>query len=131
MFKTFGCTSLIYIPLQNRTNLDFTAERGSLVGLSESEMCYKIYVNSTKSMIKARDVTFIEDADEKRFIDEDRLDNSEKGVDLSTTIHHGSNKRNKRAEKVQKRDKATTISPETIGESFERESEKTVEVSRR
>lgn len=50
-----------------------TAERGFPVGLSELYMCEMIYCNSTKSIGNARDVTFLEDVDEKIFLDEDRL----------------------------------------------------------
>lgn len=40
VFKPFGCTNLIYIPLEIRTKLDITAERGMLVGVDASILCY-------------------------------------------------------------------------------------------
>lgn len=35
LYKPFGCTALIFVPLQNRTKLDETSERGVLVGMDE------------------------------------------------------------------------------------------------
>lgn len=69
MFKPFGCTSLIYIPFQNWTKLDVTSDRETLFDLSEGNLCYKIYCHCTKSIMQARDVTFIGKADDLVYID--------------------------------------------------------------
>lgn len=67
VFKPFGFTALVYIPLENRTKLDCTVERGFLVGVAEDLLCYKVYFTATKSTFHARDVTFIEEPYKKLF----------------------------------------------------------------
>lgn len=76
VFRPFGCTALIYIPLQNGTKRDVTAERGFVVGMAEVLLWYKVYCYATKSIVHARDVQFIEEPDEKLFIDDEIIGES-------------------------------------------------------
>lgn len=71
LFKPFGCTTMIYIPLGKRTKLDVTAVRGMLIGVAEGMLCYKSYCNERKRIIHARDVPFIVEPDERLFINND------------------------------------------------------------
>lgn len=69
-FKIFGCTALIYFPLPSRTKLDVTAERGTLVGMSERSLCYQVYCHLTKHVLQVHDATFIEDDEDQLIIDD-------------------------------------------------------------
>lgn len=69
-FKRFGCTALIYVSISKTTKLDSTAERGTLVSISEGTLHYRIYFHSTKHIGQARDVTFIAD-DNVQFVVDD------------------------------------------------------------
>lgn len=89
LFKPFGHTKLVYIPLQNRTKLDVTAKPGTTVGLSESDMCYMIHCHTTEIIVQARDVTYIDDDDEQLYVDEERYEVKEKPVGLSSLKNRG------------------------------------------
>ena len=89
LFKSFGCTALVYVPLQNRTKLDVTSERGIMVGLSEGDMCYQIYCSATNAIIQARDVTFIEDYDEQLYVDEERVELNENSFNPKPNSSNG------------------------------------------
>lgn len=56
--------------MQNRKKLDVTAEIGTLVGISEGTLCYKVYFHSKKNIVQTRYLTFIEEPGEHLFIDE-------------------------------------------------------------
>lgn len=64
--------------------LDVTAESGILIGFSEGDMSYKVNCMATKSVVYARDPTFIEGNDEQLFIDEYIIEMEEKSIYLKT-----------------------------------------------
>lgn len=59
---------MLYIPLQDRTKINVTSERGFLVRKEEGSRCYKIYCNETQRIVSAREVTFIEEPDDKLLV---------------------------------------------------------------
>lgn len=54
VLKPFGCTALVYIPLEKRTKIDVTGVRGTLVGVTEGLICYNVYCAATNRTITAR-----------------------------------------------------------------------------
>lgn len=71
MYTPFGwCIALEYIPLQNRTKLNETAERGIIVGLEQGKLCYPVYVPRKKGIILTRDVSFVEEPDDHLTVNE-------------------------------------------------------------
>lgn len=78
IFRPFRCTEMIYIPLETRTKLDNTSENGIFVGIAEGSLYYKVYCEATKNIVHVRDVTFIEDTDERLFVRDSSI------VDLTT-----------------------------------------------
>lgn len=43
VYKPFGCTTLIYVPLELKKKLGITGERFFLVGMAKGKLCYKVY----------------------------------------------------------------------------------------
>lgn len=68
-----------------------TAERGTLVGISEGKLCYKVYYQSTKKIVHTREVAFIEEPDEELFIEEPRTVTLNKTIS-DTSNHPGKNR---------------------------------------
>lgn len=50
-----------HIPDEKHNKLDQTAEKGYLVGYSETSKAYKIYIPSIRKIVVRRDVKFMED----------------------------------------------------------------------
>jgi hypothetical protein len=59
--RIFGCVAYCHIPAEKRTKLDPTAEKGILVGYSETSKAYRIYIPSTRKTVLRRDVKFEEE----------------------------------------------------------------------
>lgn len=83
-FKPFGYKAIIYIPIDNITKPETTADRGVSMGMSEGLLCYKIYCESTKSTVHSRDVTFIEEPGERSFSNDTHRGDKQTG-NASTT----------------------------------------------
>lgn len=60
-FKIFGSLAYCRIPKEKRKKLDWTAEKGYLVGYSENAKAYKIYLLGSRTVVVQRDVKFMED----------------------------------------------------------------------
>jgi hypothetical protein len=59
--KIFGCVAYCHIPAKKRTKLDPTAEKGILVGYSETSKAYRVYIPTTRKTVLRRDVKFEEE----------------------------------------------------------------------
>jgi hypothetical protein len=59
--RIFGCVAYCRIPTEKRTKLDSIAEKGILVGYSETSKAYKIYIPTTRKIVLRRDVKFEEE----------------------------------------------------------------------
>ena len=60
-FKIFGCLTYSHVPLEKRTKLEPTAEKGIFVGYDEISKAYRIYIPTRKQTVVRRDVKFEED----------------------------------------------------------------------
>ena len=60
-FRIFGSLAYCHIPNEKRSKLDQTAEKGYLVGYSETSKAYRIYIPSSRKIVVRRDVKFTED----------------------------------------------------------------------
>lgn len=67
IFYPFGCAAYEYLSLGKRSKLFVTAEKRILVGEAEGLLFHNVHFDSTKSIIHARDVTFIDEPDEQIF----------------------------------------------------------------
>jgi hypothetical protein len=65
-FRIFGCLTFSHVPLEKRTQLDPTVEKGILVGYSETSKAYRIYIPAPRKTIVRQDVKFEEDRAFKR-----------------------------------------------------------------
>lgn len=83
--KPLGCTELIYFPMHNHTKLYDTAQRGTLAGMYERTISYKVYCLSKKNIVHNRVVTFIEEENEQLFIEESKVENMKKTNDQAGT----------------------------------------------
>jgi hypothetical protein len=59
--RIFRCSTFSRVPLEKRTKLDPTIERGMLVGYSKVSKAYKIYIPTLRRVVVRRDVRFEED----------------------------------------------------------------------
>jgi hypothetical protein len=50
-----------HIPVEKRTKLDPTTEKGILVGYSETSKAYRVYIPSTRKIVERRDIKFEEE----------------------------------------------------------------------
>ncbi|KAH9291809.1 hypothetical protein KI387_043002 [Taxus chinensis] len=76
-FRIFGSLAYCHIPEDTRTKLDQTAEKGYLVGYSETSKAYRIFIPGTRRIIVRRDVKFMEDKAFRRSRDLPADDQSE------------------------------------------------------
>jgi hypothetical protein len=56
--RIFGCLVYIHIPLEKRTKLQPSGERGILVGYSEDSKAYKVFLRDQRKIVVKRDVKF-------------------------------------------------------------------------
>lgn len=73
-----------------------------MVGLSEGDMCYQIYCSATKEIIQAPQVTFIQDNDEQLYVDEERMDFSEKTINLQPKSNNNVGNANVKNQEIMK-----------------------------
>ena len=59
--RMFGCFTYSHVPSEKRTKLEPTAEKGILVGYSETTKGYRIYIPKQRKIVVRRDVKFEED----------------------------------------------------------------------
>jgi transposase InsO family protein len=59
--RIFGCVAYCHILAEKRTKLDPIAEKGILVGYSETSKAYRIYIPTIKKIVLRRDVKFEEE----------------------------------------------------------------------
>jgi hypothetical protein len=59
--RIFGCLTYSHVPSEKRTKLEPTAEKGILVGYSETSKAYRIYISALRKTVVRRDVKFEED----------------------------------------------------------------------
>jgi hypothetical protein len=57
----FGCLTYSHVPLEKKKKMEPTAEKGILVGYSETSKAYRIYISALRKTIVRRDVKFKED----------------------------------------------------------------------
>ena len=60
-FRIFGSVAYCHIPDEKQSKLDQTAEKGYLVGYSETSKAYRIYIPNNRNIVVKQDVKFIED----------------------------------------------------------------------
>ena len=88
IFKLFGCTALMYVPLKNRTKLEETAERG---------IHYQIYCPGRKGILLTCDGTFIdEDGDQLIIEGNDSFRDLEKQTRQTRCFHEAEDDREKK-----------------------------------
>jgi hypothetical protein len=59
--RIFGCLVYCHVPTERRTKLEPTAEKGILVGYSETSKAYRVYIPALRRTVVRRDVRFEED----------------------------------------------------------------------
>ena len=57
----FGCLTYTHVPSEKRKKLEPTAEKGILVGYSETTKGYRIYILGQQKIVVRQDVRFEED----------------------------------------------------------------------
>jgi hypothetical protein len=62
----FRCITFSHVPKEKRTNMEPTAEKGLLVGYSETSKAYRLYIPTHKRLFVQRDVNFEEERACKR-----------------------------------------------------------------
>ena len=60
-FRIFGSLTYSHVPLEKRTNLEPTAEKGIFVGYDETVKAFRIYLPSQRKVVVRRDVKFEEE----------------------------------------------------------------------
>ena len=60
--RIFGCNVMVHIPDEKRRKLDKKSLRGVFVGYPENSKGYKIYNPENRSMLRSRDVIFLENS---------------------------------------------------------------------
>jgi len=50
-FRIFGCLTYSYVPNENRTKLEPTADKGIFVGYSETSKSYRIYMSTQRKVV--------------------------------------------------------------------------------
>jgi transposase InsO family protein len=60
-FRIFGCLVYCHVPLEKRTKLEATTEKGIFVGYSENSKAYRVYIPALRKTVVRRDVKFEED----------------------------------------------------------------------
>ena len=60
-FRIFGSLTYSYVPLEKRTKLEPTAEKGIFVGYDETAKAFRIYLPSQRKVVVRRDVKFEEE----------------------------------------------------------------------
>jgi hypothetical protein len=58
--RMFGCPVYIYFPVEKRTKLQPSGERGILVGYNEDSKVYKVFLTDQCRTVVSRDVKFEE-----------------------------------------------------------------------
>jgi hypothetical protein len=58
--RIFGCLVYIHIPVEKRTKLQPSKERGILVGYSEDLKAYRVFLLDQRKTVVSRDVKFEE-----------------------------------------------------------------------
>jgi hypothetical protein len=58
--RIFGCPVYIHVPVEKRTKLEPSGEKGIFVGYSETSKDYKIFILERRKTIVSRDVKFKE-----------------------------------------------------------------------
>jgi hypothetical protein len=64
--RIFGCTTFSHVPKEKRTKMEPTAEKGLLVGYSETSKAYQLYIPALRMVVVRRDVKFEEERACKR-----------------------------------------------------------------
>jgi hypothetical protein len=59
--RIFGCLVYCHVSAERRTKLERTAEKGILVGYSQTSKAYRVYIPALKRTVVRRDVRFEED----------------------------------------------------------------------
>jgi hypothetical protein len=73
--RIFGCIVYCHIPVEKRTKLDPTTEKGIIVGYIETSKAYRVYIPSSKKTVECRDIKFEEErAFQKCLQDKDILE---------------------------------------------------------
>ena len=60
-FRIFGSLTYSHVPLEKRTKLEPTAEKGIFVGYDETAKAFRIYLPSQRKVVVRRDVKFEEE----------------------------------------------------------------------
>jgi hypothetical protein len=59
--RIFGCLVYCHVSIERRTKLEPTAEKGILVGYSETSKAYRVYIPALRRIVVRRDMRFEED----------------------------------------------------------------------
>jgi hypothetical protein len=60
-FLIFGCPVYIHVPIEKRTKLEPSKEKGLFVGYNEISKAYKVFVPDQRKTVISRDVNFEEE----------------------------------------------------------------------
>ena len=60
-FRIFGSVAYYHVPEEKRKKLDRTTEKGYILGYSENDKAYKIYIHGIKKFVVRQDVKFMEE----------------------------------------------------------------------
>jgi hypothetical protein len=69
-----GCLVYFHVPVERRTKLEPTTEKGILVGYSETSKAYKVYILAHRRTLVRRDVRFEEDKAYRKSCGQIRVD---------------------------------------------------------
>ena len=64
--RVFGCDAYVHVPDEKRTKLDPKSKKCMFLGYVEGTKCYRLYNVENGSIIKSRDVKFVECEDSKQ-----------------------------------------------------------------
>jgi hypothetical protein len=59
-FRIFGCPVYIHVPVEKRTKLEPSGEKGIFVGYNETSKAYRIFIPAQRKTMVSRDVKFEE-----------------------------------------------------------------------
>ena len=64
-FRVFGCNAYAHVPDEKRTKLDPKSIKCIFLGYYEGTKCYRLFNPETKTIVKSRDVKFVETTENK------------------------------------------------------------------
>jgi hypothetical protein len=92
--RIFGCLVYIHVPLEKRTKLEHSGQKGIFVGCRETSKTYRIFIPMQRKIVVSRDVNFQEKLDsrstqESSTMTEDKEQQSPKDEQQSTVHTSG------------------------------------------